>query len=183
MDDSSPAYAEFLRGFRRNLQLPYRWNLNRLNPGYTLDVGCGIGRNLANLEGVGIDPNETCVTIARSFGLKAFTPTDFCAEPETFDSLLFAHVLEHMDRRSAEQLVKQYLPYLRPGGQVILICPQEAGFRSDATHVQFCDFDALRELAMSLGLTVQRSYSFPFARWVGRMFKYNEFVVAAIKEA
>jgi len=41
------------------VQLPYRWNLRRLRLGFVLDVGCGVGRNLAHLDGngVGVDPN------------------------------------------------------------------------------------------------------------------------------
>ncbi len=30
-----------------DVQAPYRWNLSRLNLGFTLDVGCGIGRGRA----------------------------------------------------------------------------------------------------------------------------------------
>jgi SAM-dependent methyltransferase len=42
-----------------NVQAPYRSNLRRLAPGFTLDVGCGVGRNLAHLDGlaVGVDAN------------------------------------------------------------------------------------------------------------------------------
>ena len=29
-----------------DVQAPYRWNLRRLGLGFTLDIGCGIGRNL-----------------------------------------------------------------------------------------------------------------------------------------
>lgn len=32
-----------------DVQRPYRWNLRRLDLKRTLDVGCGIGRNLRNL--------------------------------------------------------------------------------------------------------------------------------------
>ena len=32
-----------------DVQRPYRNNLHKLNPGKTLDVGCGIGRNLRHL--------------------------------------------------------------------------------------------------------------------------------------
>ena len=72
---------------------------------------------------------------------------------------------------------------LRAGGRLVILCPQEAGFRSDATHVEFMDFDRLRRIASRLGLATERTYSFPFPRWAGRVFTYNEFVVVSRKSA
>ncbi len=164
-----------------NVRAPYRWNLNRLGLGRTLDIGCGIGRNLVDLDpgSVGVDHNEQSVTAARSRGCEAMTPDEFTdsGAPGTFDSLLFAHVLEHMTGDEAEELVDRYLPYLRPRGRVVIIVPQEAGFRSDPTHVEFVGVPEVEAIASSLDLSVVRSYSFPFPRVVGRWFRYNETVV------
>jgi hypothetical protein len=43
-----------------HVQAPWGWNLRRLNPGFTLEIGCGIGRNLLQLggTGVGTDTND-----------------------------------------------------------------------------------------------------------------------------
>lgn len=185
----SPEYAERLARLQGvwwkrllDVQAPYRWNLRRLCPGFTLDVGCGIGRNLEHLRGggVGVDHNEECVRFARARGLRAFTPDEFetseHARAGTFDSLLLSHVIEHMTREQAVGVVGSYLPYVRPGGKVILIAPQERGHASDATHVEFMDFDALAEIGRQLGLHAEKAYSFPFPRWMGRPFIYNEFV-------
>lgn len=162
---------------------PYKWNIRRLKPGYTLDIGCGIGRNLNFLggKGVGVDANPDCVRIAREMGLKAFTPDEFAAEPESFDSLLIAHVLEHVPHDAGAKLISDYLPYVKRGGQVILITPQEAGYASDPTHTQFIDFDALKAFAEGAGCAVTSSFSFPFPRFAGKLFLYNEFVVTARK--
>jgi SAM-dependent methyltransferase len=165
------------------VQAPYRWNLRRLKLGYTLDVGCGIGRNLLHLDGngVGIDHNASSVAVARAAGLRAFTPSEFLASglalPGSFDSLLVSHVLEHMTRAQAGELVGEHLGYVRVGGAVVLITPQERGFRSDSSHVEFMDLDALREVAAAAQLSVRRAYSFPFPRSAGRIFVYNEFVL------
>lgn len=168
-----------------DVQRPYRWNLRRLNLGRTLDVGCGLGRNLRNLGpgSVGVDHNADSVTAARASGLDAHTTegfwaTDLCAA-EAFDSLLLAHVLEHVSYDVADGIVREYLPCLRPGGKVVFITPQEMGFRSDHTHIRWVDEAGLRQHADALGLDVQRSYSFPFPRVVGKVFKYNEFVQVA----
>jgi SAM-dependent methyltransferase len=168
-----------------DVQAPYRWNLRRLGPGFLLDVGCGIGRNLkhVNGRGIGVDPNPACVAEARRAGLDARTPDElragFAGQPPAFDSLLFSHVLEHMRFDAAQGLVSEYLPYLKPAGQLILIAPQEAGYRSDPSHVEFLDGARLAALVEALGFRATRSFSFPFPRVAGRFFKYNEFVLTA----
>lgn len=168
-----------------NVQAPYRWHIRHLRLGRTLDVGCGIGRNLSHLDGngVGIDHNAESVQVARSRGLVAYTPAEFLDSPEavvaTFDSMLLAHVVEHMPLPDAAELIRKYLPYVRAAGTLCLITPQEVGYRSDATHVQFADFAKLRELCETLGLTIRNESSFPLPRWAGRVFPHNEFVVVA----
>jgi SAM-dependent methyltransferase len=190
-DTASEAYADRLRSrsdawWKRLLRVQalYRWNLRRLEPGFTLDVGCGIGRNLSHLDGngVGVDHNEAAVAEARRRGFEAFTPDGFAessyASGGRFDSMLLAHVVEHMTYDEAAALVRRYLPFVADDGTVIFICPQEAGYRSDSTHVEFADFATLRRLAADVGVTVAKAYSFPLPRPAGRLFRYNEFVVA-----
>lgn len=170
-----------------DVQAPYRWNLRRLEPGFTLDIGCGIGRNLAHLRGhgVGVDHNEASIALARKRGLLAFTPDQFQTteyhRPGRFDSLLLAHVLEHMREQAAVELVRGYAPLLKPGGKLILVTPQEAGYRSDPTHVEFVDLAALERVIRAVGFQPVRGYSFPFPRPVGRLFTYNEFVAVGLK--
>lgn len=167
------------------VQVPYRWNLRRLGLGKVLDVGCGIGRNLAALggEGVGVDHNGACVRVVRSLGMTAFEPWEFHRSDHAtihgYDSLLLAHVLEHLDEEQADKLFDDYLPYLRLGGRVVMITPQERGYASDDSHVRFVDFADLRRQASRSGLTRERSYSFPFPRQFGKMFIYNEFCYVA----
>lgn len=169
------------------VQLPYRWNLRRWNLGFTLDVGCGIGRNLRNLDGhgVGVDHNRTSVEQARESGLCAYVTGDFFgtefAKPGRFDSLLIAHVLEHVTNEEQEKLLATYLPFVKQGGKVVLITPQEAGYQSEPSHINFTDTKRLTELLKQQGCTPLSAYSFPLPRFGGSFFKHNEFVAVGRK--
>ena len=191
---NDPAYAESLlttqnKWWKRllNVQWPYRAFLRSLGLGLTLDVGCGVGRNLKTLgdKGVGVDPNETAVRLARQQGCQAFTPEDFrrseWAVEGRFDSLLCAHVLEHLKRPDAIETLATWLPFLKPQGRLVLIVPQEKGFQADRTHLTFLDGEDLAQICESLQVRVVRKCSFPFPRFMGRFFTYNESVVLALK--
>ena len=160
-----------------------------MHPGFTLDVGCGIGRNLGHLDGngVGVDHNAECVALCRSSGFAAYSPEEFVASDAAqkggFDSLLLAHVVEHLGADETDQLVSRYLPYVRPGGRVIVITPQERGQASDVTHVRFVDEGQVREMAQRLALSVDSVRSFPLPRVAGRFFTYNETVAVLLTSA
>jgi 2-polyprenyl-3-methyl-5-hydroxy-6-metoxy-1,4-benzoquinol methylase len=169
------------------VQAPYRYNLRRLELGRTLDVGCGIGRLLVTLPAgsVGVDHNPDSIAVVRGLGLTAYTTEEFAsapeAGPESFDAILLAHVIEHVDAAGADEILQTYMPYLRTGGRVHIITPQERGHAAEPTHITFSDFAVLSDLAERNGLTVIRTQSFPFPRWMGKVFKYNEFNVTMRK--
>lgn len=170
-----------------DVQRPYRWNLRRLDLGKTLEIGCGIGRNLSALEkgSVGIDHNEHSIDIASKAGYTAYTTTKFKKSTfnkrGTYNSILLAHVIEHMSVKTAKDILDEYSKYLTDGGRIVVICPQEAGYKSDQTHETFFDFNKIQQLFSSVGYTVEKQYSFPLPRFIGKFFKYNEFVVVAKK--
>ncbi len=195
MRTNDPGYSKYLEAsesawWKRaiDVQAPYRWNLRRLNLGHTLDIGCGLGRNLAHLggAGVGVDHNPASVAIARARGFLAFTPDDFersqFGGEHRFDSILLSHVAEHMREEAALNLLATYRTRLRPGGRVVLITPQERGYASDPTHVSFMDFAVLDRLTTKLGMRTVKAYSFPFPRVFGHLFRYNEFVLVAASD-
>ncbi|HEX2785073.1 MAG TPA: class I SAM-dependent methyltransferase, partial [Ilumatobacteraceae bacterium] len=84
MSSTDSAYTRRLqrlsgRRWKRLVPNPYRWNIRRLATGRVLDVGCGIGRCLdfVRPRGVGVDPNETAITVCRENAHEAYTPADF----------------------------------------------------------------------------------------------------------
>lgn len=169
-----------------DVQAPYRWNLRRLfGDRKVLEVGCGIGRCLNHLapNGVGVDHNAHSIDECRAQGLTAFTTDEFFeseyAKPGRFDGILAAHLVEHMPREEAVKILQGYLEYLTPDARMVLICPQERGYASDSTHVAFSDFDALTDVAYQLGFQKTKRQSFPFPRFAGKAFTYNEFVLVA----
>jgi 2-polyprenyl-3-methyl-5-hydroxy-6-metoxy-1,4-benzoquinol methylase len=170
-----------------NVQAPYQWNMRRQQLGRTLDVGCGIGRNLETLApgSVGVDHNAAAVEVARQRGVIALTTAEWetseLRQPEAFDGMLLAHVIEHMDEQAGREIVSMYLPYLRPGGKVFFVCPQERGYDSDPTHVRFTTGEDLAQLSHDVGLVPEPAFSFPFPRWAGKPFIYNEFCLLARK--
>jgi SAM-dependent methyltransferase len=193
-DTSGEDYARRLQAKQQvwwkqalNVQAPYQWNLRRQHLGRTLDVGCGIGRNLETLDpgSVGVDHNAHAVAVARERGVTALTVEEWerseLRVPGAFDGMLLAHVIEHLSDAEAVALLGDYLPYLRPGGRVFFVCPQERGYASDPTHVRFTTGDDLAELAHHVGLVPRPWFSFPFPRWAGRPFVYNEFCLLAVK--
>jgi SAM-dependent methyltransferase len=170
-----------------NVQAPYQWNLRRRDLGRTLDVGCGIGRNLPTLApgSVGVDQNATSVALARENGLQATTADEFFtsaeAAPASFDGILLSHVIEHMSVLACIEMMQMYLSCLKPGGKVLLICPQERGYASDPTHVRWTTGEDMERLAHEVRLVPERWTSFPLPRAFGRVFTYNEFNVLARK--
>jgi len=191
---SGASYADRLTGLQTAwwkkvlpVQAVYRHNVRRLPLGRTLDIGCGLGRNLKHLEGngVGVDHNEDFVNYCVQAGLTAYTPDDFTVSPEAvegaFDSIILAHVVEHLDESVADEIIERFLPFVRSGGYVHFITPQEVGYRSDPTHVRFVGYDEIRTLASRHDLVIDRTYSYPFPRRFGRIFTYNEFNVLTHK--
>jgi 2-polyprenyl-3-methyl-5-hydroxy-6-metoxy-1,4-benzoquinol methylase len=186
---TSAEYAERLQAlsgkrWKRFVPNPYRWVIRRYARGRVLEVGCGIGRCLEFLHGrsLGVDPNVDAVAVAVGRGFPATTIDRFWAEggaDQRFDSVLCAHVIEHMTHTEAIDMLRPYVALLPAGGSVMLVVPQLRGHRSDETHVRLVSADDLRLLVAELGLTVTRVRSFPGPAWLGRWFIYNETIALA----
>ena len=195
-DTKATEYADRLvriqkAGWKQSLKSlnPYRLHLAKVAQGETLEVGCGIGRVLDFLgsRALGVDHNPDSVAICKAEGFRALTSQEFFAQQashqDAFDTLLTSHLMEHMSLDEGRELLVSYLPSLRSQSRLVLVTPQEVGYRSDASHVEFIDFAKQRLLVESCGFAVKRQYSFPFPRPCGKLFIYNEFVTIAERSA
>jgi 2-polyprenyl-3-methyl-5-hydroxy-6-metoxy-1,4-benzoquinol methylase len=172
-----------------DVQRPYRNHLQSLNLGNVLEIGCGIGRNLINLGkrngDVGVDHNISSVQECRSRGLTAFTSAEFFeskhAIKESFDTILVAHVFEHLTEAESSNLLRSYISYLKPNGTIMIITPQEAGFRSDPTHLTMMNPPLVKKILTEFCGDSITQYSFPLPMIFGHIFKYNENVALGRK--
>lgn len=165
---------------------PYRIHIRLLVRGRCLDIGCGFGRNLGYLgdsKHVGVEPNQNLRDLAIELGHNVIAPheTQQVLQNEGFDTLIFSHVLEHLTPDQHPAILRDYLPYLKVGGLVIVRIPQRAGFDSDDDHRYFWTNDLMEEFLLGHGLTIEKTGSFPLPEFFGRFFKYNEWVFVAIK--
>jgi len=131
----------------------------------TLDVGSAEISHTYTVMASVFDHNQKSVDVCRQRGFVAFTPDEFLESEHSdrkFRTLLISHVIEHLSVSEASELVQSYLPYLETDGRLVIICPQERGFRSDSTHVHYFDASAIENLVSLHGLKVVDNRSFPF---------------------
>ncbi len=165
---------------------PYLVSVRLVTKGKVLEVGSGIGRNLRVLRrgSLGVDHNIFAVEFAKNRGLNSLSVIDFFKEPKRaqrdFDTLLLSHVLEHVDYETQEKIFYQYIPHLKSDAKIVLICPQEAGFNSDPTHIRWIDENTLKKVLESLECEKIKINSFPLPRWAGKRFTYNQTVATGI---
>lgn len=122
--------------------------------GKILEYGCGIGQNIANLEGaVGYDISAAATLECQRRGVATIARRDDIPR-QHFDYVLCRHVLEHVEQPLA--LVQELLGYLRDEGRLILVVPQErhrpASFDPDVNRHLYCwNFRTINNLIWSAG--------------------------------
>ncbi len=177
MDDSAPyAYYEDVN-----------WGLLRLwgqrQGAAILDVGCGYATTSQHLQQLGnrvtgIESSPEAVAKARQ-RLNEVIAADLRDREQVgaqigdrrFDAIIFADVLEHLDWPAP--VLKSYLPYLAPGGTVIVSLPNVGNWSSrlgllagrfeyadtgvlDRTHLRFFTKSSARRLVEQAGLRISR---------------------------
>ncbi|MFU8803283.1 MAG: class I SAM-dependent methyltransferase [Bradymonadaceae bacterium] len=99
-----------------------------MKPGRLLDVGCGSGAYLRDMEALGwqvagVDISPEAIKCATRDGYNAKVGTLFSAhlEEESFDLITMWHVLEHFHR--PVDMLRRAHDILRPNGRLILAVP------------------------------------------------------------
>jgi SAM-dependent methyltransferase len=145
--EEMPGGAEALgRYYRKNL-LP---RLPRERDAAILDLGCGRGDFLRFLRDsgytglTGVDLCEEHVRSCAGSGLDVSLGDNLCfleEHRERFDCVTLNHVLEHYDKDEGLSLLEAVLGSLRPGGRIIVVCPNMGnpftagrGRYADLTH-------------------------------------------------
>lgn len=99
---------------------------------------------------------------------------DFSEVDRTFDMVVCFEVLEHVDERTAVELVRQCASVLRPGGHLLISVPNllVPYYQLEFTHCTAYKYDDLGALYALHGLVVddiiRRATGSPRTRWIHR---------------
>jgi SAM-dependent methyltransferase len=107
-----------------------------------LEVGCGYGRYLRVLSGLGfdvtgVDANPELVRANREAGLRCFTAEEFRQSTDSYDVMLMSHVIEHFAPQDLVPFMDSYLDRLKGGGKLVIATPLLTRFfYDDFDHVK-----------------------------------------------
>jgi SAM-dependent methyltransferase len=100
-----------------------------------LEVGAGDGRFVSRLrdagfDATGIEPSEGAVRMARARAapVEHAALEEFRREPDSLDGAIAWHVLEHLD--DPGEALARIGAWLRPGGRVVVACPNLASLQA-----------------------------------------------------
>ena len=162
-----PALDRILEPMRALVERDKLRFVRGLPPGArVLEVGAGDGRfvsrlRAAGLEARGIEPSEGGVRMARARAapVERGTEEELRLEPDSLDAAIAWHVLEHLDDPAAA--VARIGAWLRPGGRVVLACPNLASLQARIGGDRWFHQDVPRHLthftAAGLRLLLERS--------------------------
>lgn len=131
----------------------------RLCRGRVIELGCGEGdltRKIHDrgLEVMGVDISREKIQKARELhpGI-TFLDCDICAldlPPQSFDTVVIAEVLEHVDEKVGAEMLRRAWSFLRPRGRLVVSVPNEDCI-PHPHHVRVFDRRGLKRLLAPLG--------------------------------
>lgn len=180
---------------RRLVRSVYLRDIARFVKGPAIDVGCGAGDLLARLPAgsLGLEINPAAVEFCLARGLEAeiYDPDKDGyrferVRPGQFDSMIFTHVLEHMDNPAEILDAVFHACWRLEIKRMILTVPCRRGYCFDPTHRTFVD----KAFLADHGLLVHRYYKplimkyFPFdVKWIGNYYTFHEFRVVFVRRS
>ena len=132
-------------------------------PGYTLDLGCGIGDFLRfNKGAVGVDINSECVKYCLSEGLNAVRMEidQLPFKASEFDSLIMDNILEHIE--NPNRILSEVYRVLNQSGRLIIGVPGRNGYKVDPDHKVFYDEKSLSSKLIEFGFSHVETFYTPF---------------------
>ena len=131
-----PALDRILEPLRALVERDKLRFVRGLSPGaHVLEVGAGDGRFVSRLRAAGFDargiePSEAGVRMARARAAPVTRAAleELHLEPTSLDAAVAWHVLEHLDDPAAA--LARIGTWLRPGGRVVVACPNLASLQA-----------------------------------------------------
>jgi 2-polyprenyl-3-methyl-5-hydroxy-6-metoxy-1,4-benzoquinol methylase len=158
-------------GRRAVVDFSVMW-LAREGEGRLLDVGCGSGAFLANMqslgwrvEGVDFDAAAAANAARKGLNVHVGSLADQRFTDDAFDAITMSHFIEHVHEPRA--LLEECLRILRPGGRVVIVTPNSRSYGHSRygrnwmhldppRHLHLFDARNLTVLAETAGFQVDR---------------------------
>lgn len=178
-DKDRPALALYQRLVRRYFP-----------PGPVVDFGCGMGHLLRRLSNdrvaAGVEASDWAAETARQNcpATAVYGSLDEISAA-SYAGIVSIHVIEHIDDEGLDAVLMQFRRVLQPGGRLLLVTPDAAGWAShakgaawlaltDPTHINLKGHNAWRQLFLKHGFTVLKEaadglYDFPYPPRTSRL--------------
>lgn len=155
------------------VDIPFKYIAKSCCKGKILDIGCGPGRYLAFFpdRAIGVDHNMDFIEYTHKRGFTSYHTSELHnIENQKFDTLLFAHILEHMCMYDGETLINTYIKYLNKNGRIIIIVPHGYCYNNDPTHVLYYGPEQVEMLSNRIGFHIRKSFYHPFPDFLSKYF-------------
>jgi len=139
--------------------------------GLLLDVGCGNGQRLQEMEqlgwrveGIDIDPKAVASARAKGFEVRVGSLEEQLYPSNHFDAITMNHVIEHV--HNPLQLLQECHRLLRPSGRLAIVTPNIAGLGSRVFKEAWLGLDPPRHLHIFRRESLEALMSMAgFRRW------------------
>lgn len=109
-----------------------------------LEVGCGLGNNLAHVRKIAevyaTEPSPAARDFAKTLGINAVASLEDLPAGTRFDYVFLRHVLEHVS--DPHTFLTELRGWLQPEGQIIVVLPTESPYApvnpADMDHHLYC---------------------------------------------